>query len=145
MTIKDLKREIVGWRFTKYKIINLVIGISALLVYEFFGRPFYRPYIYSHNIYDFHIADTLGNSLGTIATIFILVSLLSSEVSNGKFLIKVITFSVVLYEIAQPLLGKPIDIWDIVATLLAGALSFLIFHYLFVKSKKRSKKDATKL
>jgi hypothetical protein len=133
MTIKDLKKEIIGWRFTKYKIINLTIGICALLIYEFVGRPYYRPYIYSHRIYDFHIADTLGNSLGTIATIFILVSLLTSGATNGIFLIKIITFSVVLYEIGQPLLGKPIDIWDIVATIFAGGLSFLIIYSLFGK------------
>ena len=102
MTIKDLKKEIIAWRFTKYKIINLTIGICALLIYEFVGRPYYRPYIYSHKIYDFHIADTLGNSLGTIATIFILVSLLTSGVNNGIFLIKIITLSIVLYEIGHP-------------------------------------------
>lgn len=55
--------------------------------------------------------------------------------ANGSFLIKIITVSVVLYEIAQPLLGKPIDIWDIVATILAGGLSLLIFHYLFGKKR----------
>ena len=131
MTIKDLKKEFIAWRLTKYKIINLAIGICALLIYEFVGRPYYRPYIYSHKIYDFHIADTLGNSLGTIATIFILVSILSSGVANGNFLIKIITLSVVLYEIVQPLLGKVIDIWDIVATFLAGILSSLLFNYLF--------------
>jgi len=135
MTIKDLKKEIVAWRFTKYKIINLTIGICALLIYEFVGRPYYRPYIYSHKIYDFHIADTLGNSLGTIATIFILVSLLTRGATNGIFLIKIITFSVALYEIGHPLLGKPIDIWDIIATILAGVLSFLIFHSLFGKKR----------
>ena len=135
MTIKDLKKEIIAWRFTKYKIINLTIGICALLIYEFVGRPYYRPYIYSHKIYDFHIADTLGNSLGTIATIFILVSLLTSGVNNGIFLIKIITLSIVLYEIGHPLLGKPIDIWDIVATILASVLSFLIFHSLFGKKR----------
>ena len=135
MTIKDLKEEIIAWRLTKYKIINLTIGVCALLIYEFVGRPYYRPYIYSHKIYDFHIANTLGNSLGTIATIFILVSLLSRGVANGNFLIKIIMFSVVLYEIAQPLLGKPIDIWDIVATIVAGGLSLLIFHYLFGRKR----------
>ena len=135
MTIKDLKKEIIGWRFTKYKIINLAIGICALLIYEFVGRPYYRPYIYSNKIYDFHVADTLGNSLGTIATIFILVSLLTSGITNGIFLIKIITLSVVLYELGQPLLGKVIDVWDIVATILAGGLSFLIFHYLFGKKR----------
>lgn len=133
MTIKDLKNEIVKWNLTKYKLINFTIGVSALLIYEFVGRPYYRPHIYSHKIFDFHIADTLGNSFGTIAAIFIFVSLLTSGTPNGNFLIKITTISVVLYEIGQPLFGKPIDIWDIVATIVAGGLSFFIFHCLFAK------------
>jgi hypothetical protein len=27
----------------------------------------YRPYVYSHNLNDFGIADTLGNHLGTMS------------------------------------------------------------------------------
>lgn len=131
VTIKELSTELKNWKFTKYKLINLVIGISALLLYEFVARPYYRPYIYSNNINDFHIADTLGNSLGTIATIFILVAVFTSEIIKGNFLIKVITLSVVLYEFAHPLLGKPIDIWDIFATILSGIISFLFFNYIF--------------
>ena len=59
MTLEDLKNEAIRWRFTKYKLINLTIGLSALLFYEFVARPYYRPYIYAHKLYDFHIADTL--------------------------------------------------------------------------------------
>lgn len=137
MTIDDIQKEITNWRFTKYKLINLSIGIAALLLYEFVARPYYRPYIYKHQINDFHLADTIGNSLGTVATIFIFVGLFSSESQKGKFLIKTITFSLILFEIAHPLLGKAMDIWDIIATLATGAISFFLFQFLFDTSRTR--------
>jgi hypothetical protein len=59
MTINDFIKELRNWRLTKYKAINFVIGISALLIYEFVGRPIYRPYIYNNKINDFHIADDI--------------------------------------------------------------------------------------
>lgn len=131
MTIKDFISELRSWRFTKYKAINFAIGISALLVYEFVGRPIYRPYIYANKINDFHIADTLGNTFGTLTTIFFLIVIFSSETIKGNYLIKLGTFSVVVYELAHPLLGKPIDTWDIVATILAGLFSYLIYNIIF--------------
>ncbi len=135
MTIEDLKKEVINWRFTKYKVINFTIGISALLFYEFVGRPYYRPYVYSHNIYDFHIADTLGNSFGTIAAIFIPISILTSDKTNGYAFIKLLTAIIVIYELGQPLLGKRIDYWDILASILTGGISYFIFRILFRKSK----------
>ena len=131
MTINDIRNEIIGWKFSRYKAINFTIGICALLLYEFVGRPYYRPYIYSNNIYDFHIADTIGNSLGTIATVFILISLFSRDSSHGYFLVNVITVSIILYEFAQPLLGKQIDPFDIVATVITGGICFVIYSLLF--------------
>jgi hypothetical protein len=73
MTFKDLKEGISNWKFTRERGINLSIGFSAVLIYEFLARPIYRPYIYKNNINDFHLADTIGNSLGTIAIIFVLI------------------------------------------------------------------------
>jgi hypothetical protein len=135
MTIDDLRNEFINWRFTKYKLINFLIGLSALLVYEFLARPYYRPYIYSNHINDFHVADTLGNSLGTIAAIFITLALLTNDKTNGFTLIKIITASGIIYEIAQPLVGKLIDPWDILATILTGLISFVIYKLLFDKWK----------
>lgn len=134
MTLQDLKSEITHWALTRYKFINLSIGTAALLVYECIGRPLYRPYIYSRDLYDFHVADTLGNSLGTMAAVFILVGLFSHSRAQGDFLIKISTVSIVLYELAHPLLGKPIDGWDMVATILSGALCYLLFHAIFKTS-----------
>jgi hypothetical protein len=127
MTIKDLRDAVVRWRFTRERIINLAIGLTAVLIYEFLARPIYRPFIYRNNINDFHLADTIGNSLGTIATIFVLIGLIGQGRTQHLFLIKVITISVTLYEIAHPLLGKPIDPWDIVATILTGGLCLVLY------------------
>jgi hypothetical protein len=79
MTVNNFIEELRNWRFTKYKSINFGIGISALLIYEFNGRPIYRPYIYNNKINDFHIADTLGNTFGTLSTIFFLIAILSND------------------------------------------------------------------
>ncbi len=127
MTIDDLKNSLTYWRFTKERLINLTIGFSAVLIYEFVARPIYRPYIYRNNLNDFHIADTLGNSLGTIATIFVLIGLIGEGRVQHLFLITIITISVAFYEVAHPLLGKPIDPWDILATILTGGLCFYFY------------------
>jgi hypothetical protein len=134
-----IRAEIRNWKFTKYKLVNLLMGIAALLTYEFIARPFYRPYIYSNKINDFHIADTLGNTLGTLAMIFILIFLLSSNKEKSNFLIKNGTVIMVVYELAQPLLGKPIDPWDILATLLTGATCYFIMNFVF--QRKTPKKE----
>lgn len=139
MTLNDFKIELKHWEFTKYKAINFAIGISALLIYEFIGRPIYRPYIYSNKINDFHIADTLGNTFGTLTTIFFLIAILSNETTKGNYLIKMGTLSVAVFELVHPILGKPIDIWDIVATILTGLISYLIYNGLFKGGQKTAK------
>jgi hypothetical protein len=143
MTINDFIIEFRNWKLTKYKAINFAIGISALLIYEFVGRPIYRPYIYDNKINDFHIADTLGNTFGTLPTLFFLIAILSNETTKGNYLIKLGTFSVVVFELAHPLLGKPIDIWDIVATIMTGIISYLIYNSVF-KNRQLNEKTTNR-
>lgn len=131
MTINDFIAELPNWKLTKYKAINFAIGISALLIYEFVGRPIYRPYVYNNKINDFHIADTLGNTFGTLPTIFFLIAIFSNDITKGNYLIKLGTFGVVVFELAHPLLGKATDILDIIATILTGFISYLIYNNLF--------------
>jgi glycopeptide antibiotics resistance protein len=94
-------------------------------------KPFYRPYIYSNQINDYHIADTLGNSLALIAAVFICLFLLTSNFKKGRELLVLVVLIFIVYELMQPLLGKPIDIWDIVATVISGLISWLVFIVLF--------------
>jgi len=130
MKIRELTEELHHWKLSKERVIHFSIGIAALIVYEFIARPYYRPYIYQHQINDFHIADTLGNSLGTIATIYTLIALFGSTRPQHIFLINTITISVALYEVAHPLLGKPIDPWDILATVVSGGFCYLLYGWI---------------
>lgn len=134
MTIKDIAAGLKDWKLTKYKAINFAIGISALLIYEFVGRPIYRPYIYNNKINDFHIADTLGNTFGTMPTLFFLIAIFSTETTKGNYLLKLGTFSVVVFELAHPLLGKPIDVWDITATIVTGFVSYFLYNKIFTNN-----------
>ncbi|NUN70948.1 MAG: hypothetical protein HUU02_14705, partial [Bacteroidetes bacterium] len=95
------------WMQSKRRMIAMAIGLAAVLVYEA-ARAYYRPYIYAHGINDFHIADTLGNSLGTVATAFFFVSLLGTTELKGLFFLRVSVISVTVYELGHPLLGKPV-------------------------------------
>lgn len=131
MNLKNVKTELKNWKFTRYKAINFAIGITALLTYEFIGRTIYRPYIYANNINDFHIADTLGNTFGTMPTIFFLIAIFTNEPVGGNYMIKLGTLSVILFELVHPLLGKPIDGWDILATILTGVLCYFIYNRIF--------------
>jgi hypothetical protein len=128
MTFDVLKAGIKNWKLTKDRMLHLGIGLAAVLVYEFWARPIYRPYIYRHQINDFHLADTIGNTLGTIATVFVGIGLIAQGRVQELFLIKLITISVALYELAHPLLGKPIDPWDFGATLLTGGFCLLLYQ-----------------
>lgn len=138
MTLKDLRAGIATWKLTRERIINLLIGFSAVLIYEFIARPIYRPYIYKNGINDFHLADTIGNSLGTIATIFVLIGFIGEGRTQHLFLIKIITMSVAFYEIAHPLLGKSMDGWDIAATFLTGALCYVLYKVIHPIKEKQA-------
>lgn len=130
MKVQEVLQELSQWKLTRVRVLHLAIGLSATAVYEFLARPIYRPYIYQHNINDFHIADTIGNSLGTVATVFVWIGLLGQGRSQHLFMIKMITLSVALYEVGHPLLGKPIDPWDIAATLLTGGFCLWLYTVL---------------
>jgi hypothetical protein len=127
MTLDEIKKDFSTWKLTRRGLVDLSIGLATLLLHEFVAKPYYRKYIYSHAINDFHIADTLGNTLGTIAAIFIIVGLIGSDNNRNRSLIKIITIAGVVYELAQPLLGRPIDPWDIIATILTGILCVALY------------------
>lgn len=130
MTLQEVGTALRQWRLTKTRVLHFAIGLSAVLIYDFVARPIYRPYIYRNGINDFHLADTIGNTLGTVATIFVFLGVFGQTRAQHLFLIKTITVSVVVYELAHPLLGKPIDPWDVMATLVTGMLCLGFYRLL---------------
>lgn len=110
---------------TRRRVINLLLGLCALLLTEV-GRHVYRPFIYARDIYDFHIADTLGNSFGTITTIFVMLAVFGGDRQSDNRVVLSVTVGVVLYELGQPLMGNPIDPWDVLATVVSGLLTWVL-------------------
>lgn len=128
MTLFDIFNVFKTWRFTRARRIDLVIFSTAIILYEFVARPYYRPYIYSNGINDFHLADTIGNTLGTVATVFFFLFVFGKDRKTDAFIINTVTIAVSLYELGHPLLGKPIDPWDFGATIVSGGICHLIYR-----------------
>jgi hypothetical protein len=138
--MEKLKKEFADWLHSQRRMINMLIGISAVLLCEV-AQVYYRPFIYSNGINDFHIADTLGNSLGTVGTVFVFLSLLGRSNIQDHFLIRATVISVLVYELAHPLLGKPIDPWDLIATLITGFFCKALYRAIHEKQQDSLKSN----
>ena len=113
----------------RQRMLNLAVGLGALGLTEL-ARAYYRPFIRARGIFDFHVADTIGNSLGTITTVFVLLAVFGQGEARDRQFLYIGPASVFVYELAHPLLGRPIDPWDLLATVLAGGLAAAMYHVL---------------
>ena len=108
------------------RLAYFLVGLVALALTEL-GRSYYRPFVRAHALNDFHVADTLGNSFGTITTVFMCLAVFGrGDASDRRFLF-IGPVSVFVFELAQPLLGNRPDPWDLLATILAGGLSAALY------------------
>ena len=118
--------------FTRRRVVNFIAGASAVVAYEL-ARAFYRPWVRANRIDDWHVADTLGNSLGTVGAVFGMIAILGGDEKRDRFLMNVMIIGVFVYELAHPLLGKRIDPADLVATLVAGGFCLVLYRLLHGK------------
>lgn len=115
---------------TKRRISFFVVFILMFVITEI-GRRIYRPYIYANDIFDFWIADTIGNLTGTIAIIFFDFVIINPDHRNGRLVLLFITLGLIIYELAQYFSPRSILDWkDIIATLIAGVISLGIYELL---------------
>lgn len=112
--------------FGSLKRATLVVGIVAYFITET-ARSFYRPYIYAHDINDFHIADTIGNSAGTVAALFMVLTLTRTGVAKDTHLFLIVFLGLMGYEVLSGAGDHPIDLLDLLATVIFTALSALLF------------------
>ena len=102
------------------------------------GRNIYRPYIYTNNIDDYGVADSIGNSGGIIVQIFFMLAILNSPRKKVFRVIGFIVIGYILYEILQPYLPRGVFDWkDIYGTLIGGVISLFILFLIkkIVKNK----------
>ena len=111
------------------RIVTFFIFIFMFIFTEI-GRKIYRPYIYSNDIFDYWIADTIGNFTGTIAIVFFNLTISNPEYRIGKYFSFLIAIGLIVYELLQYFSPRSIFDWrDIIATLIAGLISFLIHKW----------------
>jgi len=116
------------------RIVMFFIFIM-MFVFTEIGRKIYRPYIYSAKVFDFWIADTIGNFTGTIAIIFFDLAGINPEYELGKRLIFFIVIGLILYELLQYFSPRSICDWrDMLATLIAGSIAFIIYKSIHNKN-----------
>lgn len=120
------------FKVDKNRIILFLIFISMFVITEI-GRKIYRPYIYANDIFDFWIADTIGNFTGTIAIIFFDLAGVNPYYKKGRWFILIITSGLIVYELVQYFLpGRNTCDWkDIVATIIAGVISFGLYKFIY--------------
>jgi len=105
--------------------VYMLTGGLAFLVTEL-GRNVYRPWVYGNGIQDWGIADTLGNSGGTMTIICLELGLINATRRQGMWLTAIVTAGLAIYELITPLLPKHVlDVKDVLATLATGIVACL--------------------
>ena len=124
-----------------FVIDNKRIAFLLIFVFMFFlteiGRKIYRPFIYSNDIFDYWIADTIGNLTGTIAIVFFDFAIVNPNRRNGRIFLVIITLGLIVYELLQYFSPRSILDWrDMIATVIAGLVSWGIYEILIKKLKE---------
>lgn len=123
------------------RITYFLIFVVTFVITEM-GRKIYRPYIYSNDLFDYWLADTIGNLTGTIAIIFFELAFIYPNYRTGRKLIILITFGLMVYELLQYLSPRSILDWrDLIATLIAGLITWGIYELLSKKIKEKEIKS----
>jgi hypothetical protein len=121
------------------RIIYLALFVACFIATEL-GRRVYRPYIYRNEIDDWGMADSIGNSLGTLTQIFLYLGLANATQVQSYRIIGFVTVGYIAYEVVQPILPRGTFDWaDIIATLAAGCAATMlvgVVHHYFPESAK---------
>lgn len=137
-------------RLFKRNTLRLVyfIAFASFFVLTEIGRKLYRPYIYRTHIDDFGVADTIGNSLGTLTQIFLYLGLFNATKAQSYRIIAFVTLGYIGYEVVQPYLPRGTFDWrDVFATLGAGILAALVVtvvHFVFPERNSSVNKNETR-
>jgi hypothetical protein len=107
--------------------IAYAAGFVMFFLITEIGRKIYRPWVYENGISDWGIADTIGNSMGTLTQIFFSLAILHATRIQAYRVAAFITCGYILYEVLQPYLPRGVfDPGDIYATIGAGFVALII-------------------
>ena len=119
------RHKLFTWN--RLRTAYLLVFILSFALTEI-GRYVYRPFIYGAGLNDLGIADTMGNHLGAVTLVFFILAVLNATRREAFIVITVVTVGYVCYEFVQQFLpGSIADQKDVAASIVGGALSFLLF------------------
>lgn len=121
--------------YTPLKKVTFGIGISAYFLTEM-ARSFYRPYIYANEINDWVVADTIGNSFGTITAVFMILTMSGRGTSWDWRLVGLVLAGLIGYELFNFADNHSFDPNDVLATLTFGSISILVYARILAKYGK---------
>jgi hypothetical protein len=127
--------------YTPLKKITFSIGISAYFLTEM-ARSFYRPYIYANEINDWVIADTIGNSLGTVTAVFMILTMSGRGSSWDWRLVGVVLVGLIGYEGLNLAGNHSFDLNDVLATVIFGGISIFVYARILAKYGNTGSADA---
>lgn len=116
-------------------------GFIMFFILTEIGRKIYRPWIFHNHINDFGIAGTIGNSLGTMTLMFLLLGLYNCTTIQSYRIIGSVALGIIGYEFAQTILPRGTFDWgDVFATIGAGIFSAIIVtlvHFLYSRNQDK--------
>ena len=130
----------------QYKLTKPIVLPAKARIYSFWFALFlgvvslvisytYRPYIYSHHIYDLHLADSFSDLFAVPATLFWGIA---TNKDFGKytigFHIMIICIFLILYEF---LISAVTDVYDMIAVIVSGVFTWLILRLAMKKYKHK--------
>ena len=104
----------------------LCASILIVLMYFVIGKT-YRPYIYSHNIFDFHIADSFSDFLAVPASCLFCCAIRSNVYYRIEQLVLLSVMTFVGYEY----IGLTFDYYDMIAAVISGIPTAIIMRKVF--------------
>ena len=111
-------------------LLSLFLGAVALVI-----SYTYRPYIYSHHINDFHLADSFSDLFAVPAMTFLLIAI---DKDFGKYTIGFNVIMVCIFLILYEFLLSAITAgYDMIAVIVSGVFTWLILRLAMKKYKQK--------
>lgn len=112
---------------------SLFIGLFFIFVFFILAHT-YRPYIYIHSIYDFHLADTLGSLFAVPAALFILCGIRKENIKILE-MIPAIVLALAIAESSDKfsVFNSTYDVYDIIAIMISGLITYVVLRCISIK------------
>lgn len=112
-----------NWHYKIGALLFFVLGVVL--------SNTYRPYIYKNHIYDFHLADVIGNLVSVPSLSLLLLGL------NRYTFPKAVLYSVCVWTIYEILPMGVFDYYDLLATLISGLITYNVLLFIDIIRKRK--------